>query len=320
MPAQTDEAAGYIEAPVAEEVHVPVVRVEPAHYERELEPGVPMPVAADPTVPDPTSVAPSPRESVVVASAEVDLSSRSSSISGGILSRGRSPSGLFTPLTADNSRPPSPNLRSADFDKHFESPLKHAVTAEQLVKADDAETPSSTYIQEASVQPEDDNNSVLSTQPLVQSAKAPTEDLDDFEPVIEPVAANQLDELNLEYPSDTEEPTAVFLKDNQWAGGDAVPDGNTDVGVDGDVDPDHAPSVAGNTADDVEVVTTTGPAVEVLINDEAVVVSTALDGVEDTSDLASEESKNDVPSDDGSQENAPLKQDGDGLYVILLGD
>lgn len=297
------------------------MQVESVHHERELEPGVPMPVAADPTVPDPTSVAPSPKESVPVTPVEVDAStSRSSSVSGSVSSRRRSPSGLFTPLTAENSRPPSPNLRSSDLDTHYESPLKHAVTAEQL--ADEAASASSASIDDASVQPENDHDSVLSTQSLAQSSVAPTEDLDDSQPAIESVDATELDELNLEYPSDTEEPAVISAEDSPRTGEEVVPDANVDADADGDVDPDcaplrHAPSVARDLVEDAEVVTTTEPAVEVPTNGEAVAVSTRPDDVEDASGVASEGAKNGVPLDDGPEQDTHAKQSGDVPYVIL---
>lgn len=322
---QADEPAGIVEAPAAEEADAPAVHVEAVHYERELEPGVPMPVAADPSVPDPTSVAPSPKDSGAVTPADADAStSRDSSVNGSISSRDRSPSGLFTPLTAENSRPPTPKLRSTDLgDAHYESPLKHVVTAEQLASADGVAGTPSAGIDDAPVPSENASDTLPSTHPLAESTVVPTEDLEDSQPNVVPVVATELDELNLEYPSDTEVPAAVSTEDNQQTGEHVVPSTNVHADSDTDVEPDHdslrrVTAVAPEPTEGAEGVITAKPTVEVPVNGEAVAKSAAINGVEDASDIASDELENGVSLNEGPEQDTQAKLNGAATYVKSL--
>ncbi|KAH9922071.1 uncharacterized protein B0H18DRAFT_526872 [Fomitopsis serialis] len=189
----------------------------PDLHERMLEPGVPMPVSADPTVPDPTSVAPSPGETETVTPAEVDASgastSRDSSVSGRPSSRDRSPSGLFT---ADNSRAVTPKLRSSDLgDGPVESPLKQVVTAEQLSGVDEPDG-ASTDVDDAQYVAVDadapqlpEPPTVIAEESDVASSQQALIDTVDRKRENGAAATSELDELNLEYPSDTEEQPAI---------------------------------------------------------------------------------------------------------------
>ena len=264
------------------------MHVEPIHYERELEPGVPMPVAADPTVPDPTSVAPSPEDSGNVTPVDIEASSRGSSVNGSVSSRGRSPSGLFTPLTAENSRPPTPKLRSSELgDAHYESPLKHVLTAEQMSGADEATGAPSAGVDDISGPLENVDDALPSAQVLTENAETPTEVLDESQPGIDSVETTELDELNLEYPSDTEEPATASTGDNQQ------------VGLDKNADPDA-----------------NGDAVPV--NGEVVTESVGTSNAEDVSGVASGEPKNGVSVDDVPEQDSQDKLNGEASYVVLL--
>lgn len=110
MPAQTPETATVHEEP------------EPM-----LQPGVPMPVSADPDVPDPASLHASPMDSPKPAPAEDENDSDGSDVAGTNtaiasaippslfknMSGHRTVSGLFTPMSESSSYPPSPNMEDA---------------------------------------------------------------------------------------------------------------------------------------------------------------------------------------------------------------
>ncbi|TFY57401.1 hypothetical protein EVJ58_g7036, partial [Rhodofomes roseus] len=239
-------------------------------HDRMLEPGVPMPVAADPTVPDPTSVAPSPGETSVATPAEIEApqmdvsTSRDSSISGETSSRGRSPSGLFTPLTAENSRPATPKLRTSDLgDGHLESPLKNVVTADELAAADKVDTVSAAISDEIPESPK----AAADSQPPELSAvtaersrdvspgwvdlQGPSPEWIDPQEPRGTAPTAELDELNLEYPSDTEEQSAISASAEEKQDDDVHVnlDTSLDADAEGDVDPDYVPEQYASTVD-----------------------------------------------------------------------
>ncbi|KZT72327.1 hypothetical protein DAEQUDRAFT_809209 [Daedalea quercina L-15889] len=302
----------------------PIELTTSTRHERELEPGVPMPVAADPTVPDPTSVAPSPGETGLSTPFEVDVpqvdasTSRDSSVSAGTSSQGGSPSGLFTPLTAENSRPATPKLRTNDLgDGHFESPLKRVVTAEQLAMADEADSAPTGGADDIQEPVEVDVDASQSTQP--PAARPAESDVDSTLPAPsdsteQPQAhgipdASELDELNLEYPSDSEEQLTVLAGEEQRAGDRVNPDTSLDPDAEGDVDPDYIPEqptpvVGLDITEDIGAVTTDEPKAntskDAVDGDDTAVP----DAVETTDVVTPEEPKVDTSADGVLGDNA----------------
>ena len=88
----------------------------PTAETRMLQPGIPMPVSADPTVPDPASVHVSPSESPQSSSPRPAAQHVLSAVPPGLmakLSRPTSLSGLFTPYSEASSGPSSPAMQDS---------------------------------------------------------------------------------------------------------------------------------------------------------------------------------------------------------------
>ncbi|CCL99195.1 uncharacterized protein FIBRA_01210 [Fibroporia radiculosa] len=201
--------------------------------------GVPMPISADPTVPDPASVehtpAPAELEATPQLPAATNASTRASSITSDGPSRGKSLSGLFTPLTAENSLLDSPKARLLDIgeDKFAESPLKQSVTAEALAAAEETSLPEDYSGHKRNMVVAQDPNDEQAASPFLTPQDAGPQD----------AQQHDIDELILEYPSDSETVGNLVQFQSQPGGNDPfvdVHDGADDIDAEGDVDPEYA--------------------------------------------------------------------------------
>ncbi|KAI0821396.1 hypothetical protein BC629DRAFT_453879 [Irpex lacteus] len=200
-----------------------------------LQPGIPMPVSADPDVPDPASIHVSPIDSPKPATPEEDEESdrdeanvnpnSNTTVASAIppnllrhISGHRTVSGLFTPMSEGSSYPPSPTMQDViDEQPTEETPLETPVESSSPVpegasSADVAPSPQAEQPEPASSKSEDDVSAALEhvqDQPEVPASTSPP----------------QVDESQGSAPLTPQ--------------GDDADDADLDEDADGDVDPDY---------------------------------------------------------------------------------
>jgi hypothetical protein len=227
--------------------------------EEMLQPGVPMPVSADPNVPDPTSLHTSPVPTPQPSAADEDTDDQgpsspepttASAIPPALLkhfSGHKTVSGLFTPLSEGGSCSPPSNVQGAPEDVTAETPTAASATSpvDSIMAADSppegvTEAPEITgdaVADDAVAEQTEGNTGILSTECNLQEASPQAVD-----------AAPSLRDLSAEAPS----PPLAFVNVD------------ADADADGDNDSDYEPSDspdATHTANHVELPLTINPKV-----------------------------------------------------------